>query len=148
MKRLLNYTIILSLSLVVFGCGGPTIDKDSDEFDYIEVTKKGITNYKGDPFSGTLVKNYENGQLEKKVTYKDGKEHSVYETYYKNGQLEWKVTYKDGKLHGVSESYYEDGQLEKKVTFKHGELDGVWEDYDKEGKVSSRRTYKDGIEVK
>ena len=39
-KRLLNYFTILSLSLVFFGCGGPTIDKDSEEFDYIEIFTK------------------------------------------------------------------------------------------------------------
>ena len=73
-KLLFNYIIILSLSLVVFGCGGPTIDKDSEEYDYIERNRKKITTYKGVPFSGTVVKYYKNGQLETKKTYKEGKE--------------------------------------------------------------------------
>ena len=55
MKRLLNYIVILSLSLFVFGCDsmmsrGKTIDKDSDEYRFIDTTSKGIIHYKGVPF--------------------------------------------------------------------------------------------------
>ena len=70
MKRLLNFIIILSLSLFVFGCAGPTIDVDSVEYNHIKeynkgiVTKsEGIVGYKGEPFSGILTKSFENGQL-------------------------------------------------------------------------------------
>ena len=110
MKRLINYSIILSLSLVVFGCGGTTIDKGSDEYDYIERNRKKITTYKGVPFNGSVTETYENGQLEEKTTYKDGKKDGTYEEYYENGQLEEKRTYKDGKRVGDIEYYDENGQ--------------------------------------
>mgnify|MGYP006191397037 FL=1 len=35
MKRLLNYTIILSLSLVVFGCGGESSGRDSSSVEIV-----------------------------------------------------------------------------------------------------------------
>ena len=96
MKRLLNYIIILLLSLVIFGCdsSGPTIDKNSEEFDYIDKTGKGIVNYKGVPFSGTFVKYYKNGQLKTKDTYKDGKIDGVYERYSENEMVFAKNTLK------------------------------------------------------
>jgi antitoxin component YwqK of YwqJK toxin-antitoxin module len=135
MKRLLNYIIILSLSLVIFGCdsSGPTIDRNSDEGDYIETTKKGIVNYKGVPFSGTLVEYYKNGQLKSKTTFKEGKGDGVWESYYENGQLEEKRNYKDGEKVVLIEIYYKNGQLKEKITYKDGRLDGVREGYDRDG---------------
>ena len=101
-----------NFKLVVFGCGGPTIDKDSDEGDYIERSRgKNIISYKGVPFSGNLTGTYENGQLEEKRTYKEGRIDGVSE-YYKDGQLKSKKTYKDGKEDG-SEYYDENGELEE-----------------------------------
>jgi antitoxin component YwqK of YwqJK toxin-antitoxin module len=138
MKRLLNYIIILSLPLFVFGCdtilsSGKTIDMDSNEFKYIEESKKGITNYKGVPFNGFITETYSNGQLREKTTYKDGKWDGVYEGYYENGQLKAKLTYKDGKWDGVYESYYENGQLKAEITYKDGEQNRVFEEYNEDG---------------
>ena len=97
MKRLLNYTIILSLSLVVFGCGGPTIEYGSDEFNHLDETKNGIVTYDGKPFTGTITRTHKNGQLDVKTTYKDGSMNGSYEKYYENGQLEVETTYRNGE---------------------------------------------------
>ena len=148
MKRLLNYIVILSLSLFVFGCdtilsSGKTIDSASDEFQYIEESKKGIVHYKGTPFNGSITESLENGQLGQKTTYKDGKK-EVFERYYENGQLEEKGTYKDGKGDGAFEVYNEDGQLKKKGTYKDGKQDGAFEWYYGNGQLREKGTYKDG----
>ena len=116
MKRFLNYIVIISLSLFVFGCDsalnrGKTIDKDSDEYRFIDSTSKGIVQYKGVPFNGNLTLTYANGQLWSKGTYKDGKEDGAFEIYYENGQLERKANYKDGKLNGDWKYYNEDGTI-------------------------------------
>ena len=122
MKRLLNYTIILSLSLVVFGCGGPTIDYESDEFRKNFTGTKDELLYKGDPYNGTLVM-YSNkwGGLKQKNTFKDGKQQD-------------------------EERYDSEGQLRLKKTLKINGTEDSFERYDKEGKVTYKR--KDGIEVK
>ena len=126
MKKLLNYIIILSLPLFVFGCreltdassslmndssetsseviSGPTIDADSDEFDYIEETEKGIIHYKGVPFNGSVTETYDNGQLKEKRTWENNQPLSTYEMFYTNGQL------KEKQLNGnLVESYLENG---------------------------------------
>jgi len=151
MKRLLNFIIILSLSLFVFGCAGPTIDVDSVEYNHIKeynkgiVTKsEGIVGYKGEPFSGILTKSFENGQLKFKKPYKDGKQDGVLEEYFENGQLKFKVPYKDGKEDGVFEVYFENGQLKLKNTFKDGKEDGVREEYFENGQLKLKATFKDG----
>jgi len=145
MKRLLNYTIILLLSLVVFGCGGPTIDKNSDNYQHIERnTISGFTYYSGEVFSGEIVEYYEGGQLKEKMTFKEGKKDGVSESYYENGKLKTKLTYKEGKQDGVSELYYKNGQLEYMFTYKEGKKDGVSELYYENGQLEYRWNHKDG----
>ena len=61
------------------------------------------------PFAGVATVHHENGQLESKSTYEDGKLNGITEDYRENGQLETKATYKDGKLHGLYEVHYSDG---------------------------------------
>ena len=45
-----------------------------------------------------------------------------FETYYENGQLDERGNYKDGKEDGVWEKYYENGELEERDNWKDGEL--------------------------
>ena len=63
------------------------------------------------PFTGIAVDYYENGQLEYKENFKDGRRNGRTEFYYENGQLQYEWNYKDGKPEGLQESYYEDGRL-------------------------------------
>ena len=144
MKRLMNYIVVLSLSLFVFGYDSvsqtpsvwwdvQTIDKDSEEYKHFETTSKGIVHFKGGPFSGSVTEYYENGQLKEKAPYIDGKMNGVAELYYENGQLKQKVTFIDGKEDSPFEFYYKNGQLEQKGTFIDGEQDGVFEEYNEDG---------------
>ena len=148
MKRLTLYTIILSLSLLVFGCGGPTIDKDSGEYKYIteiEIDFIPVVNYKGDPFNGIIVSYYKSGQLYSKETYKNGRFDGVSEEYYEHGQLKRRVPHKNGWYNGVLEEYYENGQLKRVATYNSMDLDGVSEEYYESGQLESSSTYKNGL---
>ena len=46
--------------------------------------------------------------MTKKETITDG----LAEEFYDNGQLEWRASYKDGKLDGLWERFRDNGQLE------------------------------------
>jgi len=143
MQILLNYIVILSLSLFVFSydsvsqtvselSSGPTIDEDSEEYwnnhRYIDTTANGQLN-------GAFESYYENGQLYSKQTFKDGKEDGASESYHENGQLSWKGTYKNGKSNGPFEMYYENGQLRVKGTYKDGEPSSDFEEYNEDGTI-------------
>jgi Uncharacterized protein conserved in bacteria len=39
-------------------------------------------------------------------------------SYYQNGQLEFRKNYKDGKVDGLEEWFYENGQLSSQVNLK------------------------------
>ena len=91
---------------------------------------------------------YANGKLKSRTNFQpksDGGEyHGAVEEYYENGQLEYKYNYKDGKLDGAVEEYYENGQLELKFNFKDGKEDGIHESYDETGQLRYTKNYKDG----
>jgi antitoxin component YwqK of YwqJK toxin-antitoxin module len=146
MKKLINYSILFLLSLVIFSCGGPTIDADSDESKLLTATRDFLM-YKGSPFSGTLVKYHENGQLNWEENFKDGKKDGIDKKYNENGQLEKKQSFKYNKKDGVSEEYYKNGQLEEKGNWKEGKPDGVFEYYHEDGDLEKKINYKDGRSV-
>ena len=85
---------------------------------------------------------HENGQLETRGNYKEGKEDGLFESYHPNGQLRQRTTIKDGESHGLFESYHENGQLESRGTFKDGELDGLFETFYENGQLETRGNLK------
>ena len=54
---------------------------------------------------------HENGRLEVRGNFIDGKVNGLYETFYENGQLWWRRTYRDGEFDGLMEFFDEDGNL-------------------------------------
>ena len=74
------------------------------------------------PFAGVTLDYDENGQLQQRSNYKDGKSEGFSEKYYNNGQLEWRANFKDGKLNGLFELFDENGNLTKTKEYKNGEL--------------------------
>ena len=107
--KTLKRSITVLVCLILFTSCTKSID-GKKENEYIE-EKKGITYYKGEPFTGEIFRNYDNGQLKAKINYTDGKKDGLSEHYYENGQLQFKMNFKDGKEDGSSfESYDKDGQ--------------------------------------
>ncbi|WP_075343364.1 toxin-antitoxin system YwqK family antitoxin [Tenacibaculum agarivorans] len=107
---------------------------------------------------------YDNGQLKKEITQKEGKTVGDKIEYYNTGTLKSKWTYKEGKLkyrldnnedgnpkfighykkgklHGEHIHYDDNGQITMKGNFLDGRRNGVWE-----FNVTSKRitTYKNG----
>lgn len=101
--KTLKRSITVLVCFILFTSCTKSIDGKIEK-SYIE-ERKGITYYKGTPFTGEIFENYENGQLQYKSNFKDGKEDGLYEFYYENGQLWYKRNYKDGKGDGLSEFY-------------------------------------------
>jgi len=99
---------------------------------------------KEEPFSGYLLKNYEDGQLKVKKSYVDGKLDGIMLLYYEDGQLELKASIVDGKLDGISLLYNEDGQLQNKMSFVDGKQDGIALVYYENGQLKFKGSYVDG----
>ena len=99
------------------------------------------------PFTGIALTfhDYQNSKLERKQTYKEGKEDGLWEEYYKNGRLSAKGNYKNGERDGLEEFYYDNGKLEEKVNYINGKQD-FHEFYDMNGQLSEIRD-KDGKKI-
>lgn len=87
---------------------------------------------------------YENGQLEIKTIFKDGMKDGTWEFYYENGQLQKRCNYKDNKDHGVNEGYQENGIIEYRNFYKNGVSDGIDEQYHENGKLAKKMPMIDG----
>ena len=48
------------------------------------------------------------------------------EEYFENGKLNWKTNYEEGKLDGTSEIYYKNGQLKEESNWVNGIKDGLF----------------------
>lgn len=63
------------------------------------------------------------------IYMKDRKPHGIQEEYYENGNLMKRVEYRNGNLHGIYEEYDEEGKLKIKGEYKNGEKVGEWKEY-------------------
>ena len=166
--KTLKRSITVLVCFILFASCTKSIDGKKEKSN-IEVREE-ITYYKDKPFTGEIFENYENGQLQYKNNFKDGKqvenetyyengqlqfkinvkdgiEDGLYETYYENGQLEYKANYINGKKNGLYETYYENGQLEYKANYINGKKNGLFEWYDENGQLNYKENYKDGISL-
>jgi len=133
MKKFKNL-LFLSIFILLSSCG-QTIDFDDDK-EYIEDKNK-IISYKGEPYTGKLVKYYdkEKTQLQIEVFFKDGKRNGLTTENFENGFLKYKINYKDDERDGLFEYYYDNGQLREKTTYKDGSIIDSREKYTRNGQI-------------
>ena len=96
MKKLLTILCLVLLSVHSYSQGrvtGPFLIIDG-------ITYHQDTN---EPVTGIVEEFYDDGQLEQRTTYIDGKEEGLSEVFYENGQLWFRGNYKDGELDGIFE---------------------------------------------
>ena len=101
-------------------------------------------NYKNGKKEGLWESYYTNGQFRRKENYKDGKQHGLHEVFYENGQLLYRRNYKNGEYHGLWEFYHTNGQLGTKGNIKNNKEQGLWEYYDRDGNPTKTEEWKDG----
>ncbi|MDT8412427.1 MAG: tetratricopeptide repeat protein [Vicingaceae bacterium] len=94
--------------------------------------------------TGEIVAYYKNGQLSRKMTFKNGELLGAYEEFYNNGQLIELEKYKDTGREGEVISYYEDGKIKEKKNYHLGELHGNYEEFYPNGKLKIKSNYVDG----
>ena len=138
---------VLFVALLIGGCAQQaelTVDISKT------VERKGIKyiilpdGSSNEPFTGSVIEKYDNGQLTGKTAYKAGKPEGSSELYYENGQLKFKGTFRDGKQVGRYSHYYENGQLRFKGIYKDGKHEGSTESYYENGQLAQKGIWKDG----
>ena len=134
---MIKLTLFITLLLIVVGC--------TKEVPANQMVERGGVWYEVNsttPFTGTTIRYHNNGQLQEKGNFKDGKFDGLSESFHKNGQLEISSNWKDGKLNGLLEEYHDNGQLYEKTIYKDGEGE-LLESYFQNGEKTWRHPEKD-----
>ena len=79
------------------------------------VEKNGISysTLTNEPYDGSVINFFSNGQLDYKGSFKNGKKEGIWVGYYLDGQLRFKGRYKNGKRHGRWETKTKYGQKKR-----------------------------------
>jgi antitoxin component YwqK of YwqJK toxin-antitoxin module len=127
MKNYLNIFILSILHTCLYSCE-KTIDI-SKEPGTITLKDK-LCFYKGEIFTGKVIKTDLNGNTLLKSEFKDGKLNGTFETYGQNLKLTEKYTLIDGVIEGLYLKYFEpSGDIEYRLNLKNGKLDGPFKSY-------------------
>ncbi len=117
-------------------------------------------------------KNYDNGDLLRKGSYKNGLKNGVFEEFYPNGAVKTSVTYRNGVQHGPARMYTKDNHLTNYTEYadgvregvaysyynnetphifayrKNDKLDGTAKVFNTRGELVELITYQDGAEIR
>lgn len=63
------------------------------------------------------------------------------DAYYDNGQIKRYESFKNGKNHGKWIWYYENGRKKMEGTFTNGERTGIWNTWDSNGNILTQGEY-------
>ena len=96
------------------------------------------------PFTGVSLTYHENGQVEVRITFKDGNQDGLLERYFENGQLALTENYTNGNFDGLAEAYFENGTVRLTRNYTNGNLDGLRERYYANGQLAFMGNYTNG----
>jgi antitoxin component YwqK of YwqJK toxin-antitoxin module len=96
--------------------------------------------------SNTRVKReyYPSGQLRLETNHNDGVRQGLHRVWHEDGPVEWKENYRNGKLHGVSQRYYPNGVLRMEVNYKNGVPHGPQRHWERDGQLLAEYKYDNG----
>ncbi len=101
---------------------------------------------KGD-YSGPYKKYYENGALNEEYVMENGKVEGKETIYFDNGKVHKEILYRGGKLEGTYTFYYENGKTEESGAYRRDKKNGVAKRYTKDGTLYSEIEYDDNVPV-
>jgi antitoxin component YwqK of YwqJK toxin-antitoxin module len=97
--------------------------------------------YNNGKLNGEYVEYFPNGNIESKGNYVNGEMDGYWKRYWFNGKLRSEGNYVDDKKEGYWVWYYSDGNIESKGNFVDGNPDVYWEEYHYSGELSSKGSY-------
>ena len=106
--------------------------------------KKGESN----PYSGTSIDKYSNGNIQREYNYLNGKEHGICRWFFENGKIKMEATYIEGKENGVLVLYNEKGFKEFEESYKLGIPDGAWIWFNEDGTKNQIEYFTNGEKTK
>ena len=137
MKNLLLFAVLVSLPLLLGGCGEKPVAEVKEEVKPEEPVAETKPKTEGvnleelefregfyylldsdTPYTGKSFALWKNGQKAEEGNYKDGKPDGLVVGWYKNGKKQFESNYKDGKGDGLWTHWNENGQKFSEKNFK------------------------------
>ncbi len=109
-------------------------------------TKKGITLYKHQPYSGHILKYFTNNQVNTDKGYFDGFQEGNALSYYEDGQKRYIRPFVHGKKHGTHTGWHTNGVMKYQYFFAAGKSEGNHKTWHASGLIFQDQNYKDGHE--
>ena len=131
MKTLFIIPLVL-MSLVSFPSWGLTMD------DLVQREGLYFQKFTDVPFTGEVDEGLKRGVII------NGKKEGSWKNYHSNGQLKKKLYYKNDLRTGTFISYFDNGQLNCKGAYKTDKYDGPLICYHKNGQLSLKATFVEG----
>lgn len=95
-----------------------------------------LRKYKGNPFTGIGIINYESRKLKTEIYYEDGYQ-IRFKNFYESGLIKCDTCVKDGQSHGEEKTWYETGELESESNYENDKGEGLFKKYYKTGQVNT-----------
>jgi antitoxin component YwqK of YwqJK toxin-antitoxin module len=73
-----------------------------------------------------------------------GQREGIWEYFWENGNIERRIPFKEGKVDGIQEVFYPNGNIDFRTPFKDGNMDGIQEWFDEEGNITKTTLWKNG----
>jgi antitoxin component YwqK of YwqJK toxin-antitoxin module len=129
----------------------PTLGKLQKVVTYHDKNKLGVREVyyvlKNQPniLEGEFISFYQNGNIETKGQYKNGRRTGMWEQYYEKGTLKQQQEYVDDIPDGITRIYFENGKLNREGVTRKGQKDGIWQFYFENGTLKSKGIYERGV---
>ena len=119
MKNLLLFAVLVSLPLLLGGCGEKAT-LDSVNHDELE-EREGIYYLEGSdtPYTGKAYSLYPNGRKDQEILYENGKRHGMYVMWHEHGKKNAEGNHKNGKLNGMYVMWWENGQKMNETLYEN-----------------------------
>ena len=73
-----------------------------------------------------------------------GQREGIWEYFWVNGNIERRIPFKEGKVDGIQEVFYPNGNIDFRTPFKDGNMDGIQEWFDEQGNITKTTLWKNG----
>lgn len=142
LKRIsLRVICFLVLTAIFTGC---TTEGEDLQFRYGTGVEVAYKPNQQDPFSGTVVRRYPDGQKSRKGKYLDGLQSGSWTSWHRTGEIQGYSTYNRGLLDGEAISFYPNGQKARQGSYAAGQPVGEHAAWMENGEILEKGSYKNG----
>ncbi|WP_343847884.1 toxin-antitoxin system YwqK family antitoxin [Algoriphagus jejuensis] len=142
--------MILWAFLVLLGsCSEKTADPPIPEVyvpkaDLVLHPNEGKWYYENEPFNGYAITYHDNGGMEEKIGYYQGKKEGPAQQWFENGVMGSEMSYSANKIQGSKRTWWPNGVMSSEAYFDYGVVTGVQKSWYATGQIARLTTVKDG----